>query len=53
MNEAVHTFSSWCNEWGLTIHSHKTQAIVFIPPKRRSHVKRNPTKLTLTINHTH
>jgi len=53
MNEAIYTFSSWCNEWGLTSNSHKTQAIVFIPPKRRYGVKQNPNKLTVTISYTH
>jgi len=51
MNEAINTFTSWCSKWGLTINSHKTQAIVYIPPKRRSKVHRNPNRLSLTVLH--
>ena len=51
MNEAIHTFTSWCSMWGLTINSLKTQSIVFIPPNCRSRVRRNPNKLSLTVLH--
>jgi len=49
MNQAINTFTSWCSKWGLTINSNKTQAIVFILPKRRSRVKRNPSCLDIKV----
>ena len=42
---------AWCNKWGLTINSRKTQAIVFLPPRRRSRIRRNPSRLNLTVQH--
>jgi hypothetical protein len=51
MNTAITAFTSWCSKWALTINSTKTQAIVFLPPKRRSRVRRNPSQLSLTVQH--
>jgi len=48
MNETINS-TSWCSKWGLTINSNKTQAIFFLPPKRRSRVRRNPEKQNLTV----
>jgi len=36
----------------LKIKSHKTQAIVFIPPKQRTRIQRNPNHLSITIHNT-
>jgi len=51
MNEAINSFTSWCSKWGLTINSTKTQTIIFLPPKCRSRVRRNPENLNLTVLH--
>jgi len=51
MNEAINIFTSWCSKWGLTINSRKTQTIVFLPPKKRSRIRRNPAQLNLTVLH--
>lgn len=37
---------------GLTLNSYKTQAIIFTLPKRHYRDKRNPSKLSHTLNHT-
>jgi hypothetical protein len=52
MTTAIQRFTDWCAKWRLTINSQKTQAIVFIPPRRRSRVHRNPNRLTLSVHQT-
>ena len=47
---AINAFVQWCSQWRLTLNSAKTQAIVFLPPKRRSRVHRNPTKLDISVH---
>ena len=49
LHAAIHSFAEWCRTWHLTINAAKTQAIVFLPPKRRSKVHRNPARLSLTV----
>jgi hypothetical protein len=49
---AINRFSDWCAKWRLKINSHKTQAIVFIPPKRRTRTYRNPNHLSISIHTT-
>jgi hypothetical protein len=49
MNDAINIFTSWCSKWGLTINSLKTQALVFLPPRHRSRVQRNPSRLNLSV----
>jgi len=47
MTDAINSFTSWCCKWGHSINSHKNQAIVFLPPKRRSRVQRNSSLIRL------
>lgn len=53
MQTAIDSFIRWCSKWKLTINALKTQAIVFLPPKQRSRVQRNPSKLQLHVQQTH
>jgi len=52
MQTAIDSFIRWCSKWKLTINVLKTQAIVFLPPKQRSRVQRNP-KLHIQVQQTH
>ena len=52
LQSAVDTFVHWCTTWALTINALKTQTIIFLPPKRRSRVHRNPRKLRITVQGT-
>jgi len=52
MQVAIDSVTDWCSKWKLTINAAKTQAIVFLPPKQRSRVQRNPSKLKLIVNQT-
>jgi hypothetical protein len=52
MQTAINAFSDWCVKWRLTINAAKTQAIVFIPPKQRSRIQRNPSRLDLHVHNT-
>jgi hypothetical protein len=52
LTEAIRRFTDWCTRWKLTINPHKTQAIIFIPPRKRSRVHRNPRNLSISVHNT-
>lgn len=50
LQTAVDSFVKWCSTWQLTINTAKTQAILFLPPNRRTKVYRNPSNLHIRVD---
>ena len=50
LQPAVNAFTHWCTKWKLTINAQKTQALIVLPPRCRSRVRRNPNLFHITVN---
>jgi len=52
VGRAIDAYTSWCSKWQLNINSQKTQALIFLPPRCRSRIQRNPLLLNIHVNGT-
>ena len=52
LQPAVNAFTNWCTKWKLTINAQKTQALIILPPRCRSRIRRNPNLFQIKVNET-
>jgi len=50
LQTTIDAFMQWCKTWRLKLNPTKTQSIVFIPPRKRSRVHKNPERLDIHVN---